>query len=60
MPVEAIADSALLLSIYGVGPRYPGPSGSAKAEEALAALEAARQVVAWAEERLREAELRPV
>lgn len=59
VPVEAIADAALLLSIYGVGPRYPGPAGAANADEALAALAAARQVVAWAEERLAVAELEP-
>jgi HEPN domain-containing protein len=50
---EAVIEAAILLSVYGVGPRYPSVTGEATAEQARAALDAARVVCDWADEALR-------
>ncbi len=45
---DAVVDEAILLSAYGVLPRYPSPNFAATAEDAADALVAAERVVAWA------------
>ena len=41
-------DDAVLLSAYGVLPRYPSPKFAANAQDATDALESAERIVAWA------------
>lgn len=50
---EAVIDAAILLSVYGVGPRYPSVTGEATGVQARAALDAARVVCDWVEEAFR-------
>jgi len=51
-PAGAVVDAALLLTAYGVGPRYPSPGGSATEGDGRAAIAAAELVRTWAATRL--------
>ncbi len=43
----ALMEATALLAEYGVGPRYPGFVAGRSADEATAAIEAARLILAW-------------
>ena len=45
--IEGVLDDAIVLSGYGVMPRYPHPSFAATREDAADALAAADRLVAW-------------
>lgn len=45
---EDVLDEAVLLSAYGVLPRYPSPKFAANAQDATDALVSAERVMAWA------------
>ena len=47
--VDGVLDDAILLSGYGVMPRYPHPSFAATQEDATDALDAAQRLLTWAE-----------
>ena len=48
-PVGDIAEASIRLSLYGVGPRYPSPSGEASEADARVAIADAVAICAWAE-----------
>jgi HEPN domain-containing protein len=48
-PAGAVLDAALLLSAYGVGPRYPSPAGSASERDGRNAIAAAQVLRGWVE-----------
>ena len=48
-PTGEVAEPAIRLSIHGVGPRYPGPSGEATETDARVAVADATAIRAWAE-----------
>lgn len=50
--VGTIVEAAMRLSAYGVGPRYPGPSGEATGIDARGAISDAELICAWAKREL--------
>lgn len=51
-PPANVLDAALLLSAFGVGPRYPSPAGSASERDGRNAIAAANVLRGWVEELL--------
>ncbi len=49
---DLLIEACSRLTLYGVGPRYPGPSGEASDDDARDAIANAEVVVAWAEAEL--------
>ncbi len=47
--IDGVLDDAILLSGYGVIPRYPHPSFAATRDDAVDALTSARRLLSWAE-----------
>ena len=48
-PTHEVVEPAIRLSIHGVGPRYPGPSGEATEVDARTAVADAAAIREWAE-----------
>jgi HEPN domain-containing protein len=48
-PDDALLDATVRLTLHGIGPRYPGPTGEASASDACEAIDDAARVVAWVE-----------
>ncbi len=48
-PVGEIAEASMRLSLYGVGPQYPGPSGDANEGNARVAIADALAICRWSE-----------